>query len=109
MSDLFNKPPTRGDFPCPWCGEKNDAAISTREPGAVPRPGDVALCMTCAKPSVYQEHGKPRRPTESEWAVLNADPHITKIRKGIFMSNRGNVCYRDLEVRVTDDGQAEAS
>jgi hypothetical protein len=53
---------------------------------------------------VYQEHGKPRRPTESEWKGLNASREITQARKAIFMSNSGNVSYRDLDVRVTQEG-----
>jgi len=96
MSDLFDTEVTRGNYTCPWCDEPNDAAA--------PQAGDVSLCATCAKPSIYQEHGKPRRPTESEWAAINADEGITAARKAIFMGNRGNVNYRDLEVQVRDDG-----
>lgn len=102
MSDLIDNV-TRGNFPCPWCDEPNDAAALLKGVHAAPRPGDVALCASCAKPSIYQEHGKPRRPTETEWKKINADESITRARKAIFMGNRGNVSYRDLEVQVRGD------
>lgn len=102
MSDLFGDRVTHGDYPCPWCDERNDAAICLTEK-ASPSAGDIGVCASCARPMVYQEHGKPRRPTESEWKGLNASTSITATRKAIFMSNRGNVVYRDLDVTVTDD------
>jgi len=101
MSDLFTT--TRGSYPCPWCDASNDAATSVKYPDAVPKPGDIALCISCARPSIYQEHGKPRRPTEAEWRDINNDRSITTLRKSIFMSNHGNVTYRDMDVTVTDD------
>lgn len=96
---------TRGDYPCPWCDELNDAAIHLRDdvPPRAPVAGDIGMCASCARPMVYQEHGKPRRPTESEWRELNASTAITATRKAIFMANHGNVHYRDLDVTVTDD------
>lgn len=104
MSDLFDRSTTRGNFRCPWCDEPNDAATPLYVEHATPQPGDISLCASCARPSVYQEHGKPRRPTESEWAQLNADATITAARKAIFMNNHGNVRYDNLEVKVVDKG-----
>jgi hypothetical protein len=100
---LFDDITTRGNYPCPWCGEDNDAATPIKEPNAVPKAGDIALCATCARPSIYQGHGKPRKPTENEWRDINADRSITKARQAIFMTNHGNVVYRDMDVTVTDD------
>ena len=101
--DLIPAKVTRGNFPCPWCDEQNDAAIHLSDSSRSPSAGDIGLCASCARPMVYQEHGKPRRPTETEWKVLNADRNMTAARKAIFMSNRGNVSYRDLEVKVVGD------
>lgn len=105
MSDLIPDRVTRGDYPCPWCDENNDAAIHLRddEPPRSPQAGDIGMCATCARPMVYQEVGKPRRPTETEWKELNSSPTITATRKAIFMANHGNVVYRDLDVTVSDD------
>lgn len=103
MSDLFDNPPITGSYPCAWCGAANDRSLSLGDPTATPDPGAVLLCIECAKPSIEQEHGKPRRPTETEWAKINDDPIINKTRKEIFMRNKGNVAYRDLEVRVNQD------
>jgi hypothetical protein len=103
MSDLIPSHVTRGDFTCPWCDERNDSAIYLGDEGRSPKLGDIGLCAACARPMVHQEHGKPRRPTETEWKELNANRAITDARKAIFMSNHGNVSYRDLDVTVTDD------
>lgn len=86
---------SRGDFKCPWCEEPNSVAQPIDHENT-PKPGDPLICATCARPSIVQEHGKPRRPTEQEWKVLNADQHITDTRKATFMMNKGNVDYRDL-------------
>ena len=45
---------------------------------------------------MYQQHGKPRKPTEAEWKKLNDDPDITRLRRAIFMLNKGNVHYDHL-------------
>lgn len=105
MTDELIPKVTRGDFRCPWCDEPNDAATHIGKEQVAPKTGDFGLCATCAKPMVYQEVGRPRRPTETEWKQLNADPDITAARKAIFMSNHGNVSYRDIEVRVTNDDE----
>lgn len=108
MTDELIPKVTRGNFTCPWCDEPNDAAAyvgSDPDKNRAPRPGDIGICASCAKPMVYQEVGKPRRPTEGEWKNLNSDPDVTAARKAIFMSNHGNVSYRDIEVRVTNDDE----
>lgn len=86
MSDLFDGV-TRGDFECPWCHTDNDAAIHTGETPRSPEPGDIGICYSCAMPMVYQEYGKPRSPSESEWATLNADDNITKVRRDVFINH----------------------
>ena len=100
MTDpLFDIPPQAGDYPCPWCGEKHDCSLSLNEDQkATPGPGDVLVCQACACPAIVQEVGKPRRPTESEWKTLNADQNMTELRKSIFMMNKGNVNYHDLDI-----------
>lgn len=104
MSDLFaDDRVSRGDWPCPWCNEKNDTAAYLGVEARRPEPGDTGLCSTCAKPMIYQEHGKPRRPTESEWKKLNTDEGITAARKAIFMSNHGNINYRDMGIQVHNE------
>lgn len=104
MSNWMEDRTTRGEFPCPWCDEANDAAIALSDAKATPKAGDIALCFNCARPAVYQEIGKPRKPTEAEWAVLNADPAITQSRKTIFMNNRGNVRYDHMGLATMQDG-----
>ena len=103
MSGLFDDHVTRGSYPCPWCGEQNDAAIGP-EPGNSPKPGDVTVCMRCARPSIYQEVGSPRKPTETEWKSFNDDEDMTALRKSIFMSTKGNVQYRNFDISVVGDG-----
>lgn len=72
--------------PCPWCGEPNDRALSTGEDDRPPRAGDVGLCMSCIMPMIYQEVGKPRVPTDSEWMTINENDNITQLRREVFMS-----------------------
>lgn len=103
---LFDDRTTRGDFPCPWCDEPNDAAVHLGDKIHRPGPGDIGLCFSCAQPSIYQEHGKPRRPTEAEWKILNDDPGITAKRRAIFMTNmtnKGNVNYGNLGIAIQED------
>ena len=96
---------TRGQYACPWCDEANNAAFSPSEPTASPKPGDVGICARCAKPMIYQGFGKPRRPTEAEWAEINADEHINALRREMFMlgARHGRVEYQEIEVRTRED------
>lgn len=84
---------------CPWCGAPNDQALDlSGEKNREFKPGDPGICFECAHPVMYQEAGPPRKPTEAEWATLNADPKITQIRKLCFMANKGNVSYQDIDI-----------
>jgi hypothetical protein len=114
MSNWMDDRVTRGDQPCPWCNEKNDASmwmgdVKEGEPKVEPKPGDVGICASCAMPMIYQEYGKPRPPVESEWMALNADDNITRIRRAVFMSNvksGANVVYEDHDLYRRGEGTA---
>lgn len=103
MSDLFEDRKGKGEFTCPWCGDKNDSTIDLAAEPRVFKDGDVGICFGCSRPSIYQTIGLPRKPTEAEWAKVNQDPDITKVRKACFMANHGNVRYDDLGTEVIDD------
>ena len=86
----------QGDFRCPWCDSPNNRATNIGPDEVLPGAGDFGLCAECSRPSMYQQHSKPRKPTEAEWKKLNDDPDITRVRRAIFMLNKGNVSYDHL-------------
>lgn len=96
---------TRRPLPCPYCGERNDAALSLHAEPREPHAGDVGVCMSCTMPHIMQEVGPPRTPTDSEWMRLNEDDDLTKIRREIFMSRAsiGEVDYVDKGTTVEAD------
>jgi hypothetical protein len=40
---------------CPSCGCTLNAAVDPNEPTAVPRPGDMTICMSCCKVLIFTE------------------------------------------------------
>ena len=64
MTELADKrmvPPTA----CPYCGAVHDAVSAVGEEPCTPEQGDVAICIECAEPSVF-DGGRRRKPTEDE-------------------------------------------
>ena len=62
---------------CPHCGSAND--MHTREWGRLPEGGDVSLCWTCRRPSVYEARGSGltlRFPTLVELDEIECDPEF---------------------------------
>lgn len=41
--------------PCPNCGNINDGATVTQGEDVLPKPGDICVCIYCAKFAVYDE------------------------------------------------------
>lgn len=43
---------------CPWCHRLMDAATSANRnrPNAVPKPGDVSVCIHCAQVLIFQDN-----------------------------------------------------
>lgn len=110
---LFEDRITRNDNQtCPWCHAENDASLSMRPDGEdhTPKTGDVGICAQCVMPLIYQEVGPPRVPTEGEWANINDDDNITKIRRELFMANAkiGKVTRKEGHLQVRDEGGEDA-
>lgn len=71
---------------CPWCGYHSECATYTLRGRVAPKPGDVSVCIKCARPAVFAEVGL-RRPTESELAVFQADPDVIRAQAAIRQLN----------------------
>ncbi|MCA1404639.1 hypothetical protein I6F26_10445 [Ensifer sp. IC3342] len=67
---------------CPFCGQRYDAA-SALDGDAIPGNGDLTLCMNCGEWAMF-DSGVPgglRKPTDSEYEVIVANPITGKARK----------------------------
>lgn len=42
------------EAPCPTCGYRADAHTAVGDEDAVPKPGDVSLCIACGALAVYE-------------------------------------------------------
>ena len=73
--------------PCPDCGAGLDRATETR-PGAVPRPGDVSICMHCNAVNVFAEDLTVRRPTAAEAAGLRQSPAVGRALAMLIRAKR---------------------
>jgi hypothetical protein len=102
---LFDDRNTHGNYECPWCHENNDGAFSLHDEPRTPQPGDTAICVACIMPMIFQEVGKPRVPTESEWVKINDDNTVTQVRKELFMAKAtiGQVAHHHKGTTVLDD------
>ena len=45
------------DWQCPWCGTKlNSFNVANEQETPVPGPGDLSICIKCARPAIFNEH-----------------------------------------------------
>ncbi|THK37667.1 hypothetical protein EHS39_13615 [Ensifer sp. MPMI2T] len=66
---------------CPFCGQRYDAA-SALVGNADPGKGDVTLCMNCGEWAMFDDvPGRLRRPTDSEYEMIVANPITGKARR----------------------------
>lgn len=69
--------PTR----CPFCDTYMDAStVAIGDDDASPTPGDVSVCLYCARVSVYDEDGTLRKPTLPESIGFAEDRDIQRAR-----------------------------
>lgn len=67
-------------FPCPFCGELNNAATAVDDNLEPPKAGDVSICVSCAELSLFTgESLTARKPTRRELDDLMADADIRRI------------------------------
>jgi len=59
---------------CPYCGYKIDSA--SRPGRSQPIPGDVMMCLNCAKMSIMGDAGELRRPTREEVEEIKQDAEL---------------------------------
>ena len=72
---------------CPYCEHHLDAA-SDMETNAVPTPGDVTICISCASVLVFDEALKPRKPTPEEYQAIKRMPNVLRHQKAIRLLDR---------------------
>lgn len=60
---------------CPWCTTYVDAAEKSEGCGR-PSPGDVTICLYCARASVFDDAMGLRKPTQEESAELHTDERV---------------------------------
>jgi hypothetical protein len=58
---------------CPWCDYLMDAATNLQDAEAVPAPGDVSVCLSCASVLVFNDDLTLRGFTPAEIAALPSD------------------------------------
>ena len=72
---------------CVECGYKSDMASGVVN-GAIPKTGDLNLCMMCAHVSVFKEGLVLREPTEEEKAKIDSDRVLQKTRQTILLFHK---------------------
>ena len=58
---------------CPGCGHHFNAASATRIHPEAPKPGDLTVCIQCARPLIYEANLTLRLLRREEVAALDAD------------------------------------
>jgi len=77
---------------CLACGHKLDTA--TDPSGAMPKKGDVSICLYCGHLMVFKSNGKLRNPTGDEIVELAGRPDILEAQRfrGDVMKQREKQC-----------------
>lgn len=68
------------NFTCPHCGKQNDEAECMSNPGTLPEPGDISICISCGEWGIFTETAL-RRPDLTELFQIMHDPDNVKIKK----------------------------
>jgi hypothetical protein len=76
----------RKGFHCPHCGYYMDASDNPADPGAVPRKGDVTLCLRCGGLMLYTSRNSVRAATAEEQADILTDPEVSRLQVAIAMT-----------------------
>jgi hypothetical protein len=64
---------------CPYCNHKLDAASAgPNNPQAVPKPGDITICIGCANVLIFDVGRRPQRPTMGELQEAMQDPSVLR-------------------------------
>jgi len=90
---------TSTDIPksrCPFCGYLSEEASAPGD--ASPKPGHVAVCISCASVLVFNDDLRLRAMTPTEFADLHPDSRdeISLIQRGIRMLDRRKLKGRHL-------------
>jgi len=64
---------------CSNCGEITDVATATYDPEAMPKPGDIGVCLHCGNPMVFTDELRLRNPTKAEKRRMANDPRIANL------------------------------
>lgn len=80
-------------FICPICCHENDAATEPDDPNAIPKAGDVSICINCAGISTFTGNGlEARHPTDDELVRFVNDPKVRKMQAAVtIMRMRGEL------------------
>lgn len=63
---------------CPHCGTRFDRASSLDD--EAPGPGDVTVCIRCAKICIFNEDLTVRKPTGPELFRFTTDPRVMELQ-----------------------------
>jgi hypothetical protein len=77
---------------CPFCEAHFDAASPTRNAGRKPKPGDLTLCIRCARVLFFDDTLNPRKPVSGELeAALAENPafaeHVKTVQSALRKIN----------------------
>jgi ribosomal protein S3 len=64
---------------CPTCGAIADVATATYNPEAMPKPGDIGICLHCGNPMVFTDELRLRNPTKAEKRRMAKDPRLAEL------------------------------
>lgn len=68
---------------CWSCGRHLDGAAVEDQPGRMPVPGDMSLCIHCGAVAVFGEGLVLEKPTAEQFAEMAADPEFQQYMKRV--------------------------
>jgi Zn ribbon nucleic-acid-binding protein len=73
---------------CPKCGHEGNAATCANEPTAVPKAGDITICIRCGHAMAFTENLGRRELTEGEAQSVNTSPMVIAFRENLTRANK---------------------
>ena len=84
------KTPRHKPTNCPHCGKILDAATEAGNQGKKPEPGSVGVCFHCLNPTIFEDEGVQRKPTDEEMAeIMGEDSDVPRVIEVLRQARQG--------------------
>lgn len=73
---------------CPYCDYHMDGMTCLQDGYAVPVPGDISVCISCAQILMVTDELTVRKPTDQEYKEIKDRPDVKEIQRRIRLLDR---------------------